>query len=263
MKKVLLTLLVALGIAGQAVAQDDYSTGWIVTSNNAVVQTSSNEMEEEDVKTLEGISWIRKTTVPKGTLMIGWDSYVTFWDDDETKRIEPYVSDGYIYAQGDYIGQPIYRMKQSNVREVEVSYEIPLKYGNGVAYNGVDGKTFKIVPLIANGKLKYGDNYAKSMLKPLLSKKKCYVLLMMSSNGKITDYDFLEKTKTGFRALNSKGIGIGEGESENLKISKQGKLLSYAYVGFGESPGDYTPMWLWVESEKTPRLVIDYYGIAP
>ena len=148
-------------------------------------------------------------------------------------------------------------MKQSNVREVEVSYEIPLKYGNGVAYKGVEGKTFKIVPLIANGKLKYGDNYAKSRLKPLLANKKCYVLLIMSSNGKITDYDFLEKTKTGFRALNTeKGIGIG---GENLKISKQGKLLSYAYVGYGESPGDYDPMWLWVESEKAPwPVTVDY-----
>ncbi len=257
MKKIILSLLVAFGIAGQAVAQEEYSTGWIVTSNNAVVQTSSYETEEEDVNTLEGINWLRGNTVPKGTLMIGWDTFVTFYYEDGTKKIEPYVSDGYIYAQGDYVGEPICRMKQSNVREVEVSYEIPLKYGNGVAYKGVEGKTFKIVPLIANGKLKYNDNYAKSGLKPLLANKKCYVLLIMSSNGKITDYDFLEKTKTGFRALNTeKGIGIG---GENLKISKQGKLLSYAYVGYGENPGDYTPMWLWVESEKAPWPVKVYY----
>ena len=251
MKKILLSLLVAFGIAGQAVAQVEYSTGWIVTSNNAEVQNS----EEEDVNTLEGVSWLRGNTVPKGTLMIGWDTFVTFYYEDGTERIEPYVSDGYIYAQGEYVG-PICRMKQSNVREVEVSYEIPLKYGNGVAYKGVGGKTFKIVPLIANGKLKYNDNYAKSGLKPLLANKKCYVLLMMSSNGKITDYDFLEKTKTGFRALNTNGIGI---LGENLKISKQGKLLSYVYATNLESPGDYDPMWLWVESEKAPWPVEGYY----
>ena len=71
----------ALGIAGQAVAQDDYSTGWIVVKDGVSIERS--DIDEEEFTSLNDIQWDKsRFFLPKGTLKPGGLEYMFFYDEN-------------------------------------------------------------------------------------------------------------------------------------------------------------------------------------
>ena len=81
MKKIIFTLLVALGIAGQAVAQVEYdennkpTSGWLVVKDGVSIENSNGESTS-----FSDIYWERsRFFLPKGTLMSGGLEYMFFY----------------------------------------------------------------------------------------------------------------------------------------------------------------------------------------
>ena len=121
MKKVLLTLLVALGIAGQAVAQVEYdennkpTSGWLVIGDNVSIETS--DQGNGEFSSLSEMYWQRsKFFLAKGSLLAGGAEYITIWSEDGEYR-EPKYPDGYIYFQGEMDGEICERIKKDGLKK--------------------------------------------------------------------------------------------------------------------------------------------------
>ncbi|MBQ7854849.1 MAG: hypothetical protein IJ352_07535 [Muribaculaceae bacterium] len=262
MKKVLLTLLVTLGIAGQAVAQDGYIdnsdfpiSGWLVVGDNVSIETS--DQGNGEISSLSEMYWRRsKFFLAKGSLLVGGAEYITIWSEDGERR-EPKYPDGYIYFQGDMDGQICERIKKNGLKMVLLYSYIPLEYGNGADYKAENGMSFKIVPFISAAKVVLeGEEYDiddsgfSDRFKRFLKSPNCYMLMIMSSTGEVEHVELLEKTSGGFENAHHKYGFLSRNEPKVSKISDQGLLLSQWIFYQGVEESSYDTYWAWIKSEN-------------
>ena len=257
MKKVLLTLLVALGIAGQAVAQDDYSTGWIVVKDGVSIERS--DIDEEEFTSLNDIQWDKsRFFLPKGTLKPGGLEYMFFYDENGERR-EPKYPDGYLYFQDEVSGW-CDRIKKDGLKKVQLSSYIPIKYGDGKAHKAENGMSFKIVPFKSSAKVKFVPQvydmgiYDTREFKRFLKSQKCYLLMIMSSTGKVEHVELLEKTSKGFKNAHHNYSFFSLNAP---KVNAQGLLTTQWRLSFGEEEAAFCVYWTWVKGENALVGVAD------
>lgn len=243
MKKVLLSLLVAFGIAGQAVAQEDENNepiqGWLVVKDGVSIENSNGEYAS-----FSDIYWECSNILPKGTLKPGGEEYMFFYDENGEHH-EPKYPDGYIYFQSDYAGT-CYRIKKDGLKRVQLSSYIPLAYGNGKAYKAENGMSFKIVPFKSSAKVKI-ETSIDGRFKRFLKSQKCYLLMIMSSTGKVEHVELLEKTSKGFKNAHHEYCYFSQKEP---KVNAQGLLTTQWRMFMGDSEeGDFI-YWTWVKGEN-------------
>ena len=254
MKKVLLTLLVALGIAGQAVAQVEFdengkcTTGWLVVGDNVSIETS--DQGNGEFSSLSEMYWQRsKFFLAKGSLLAGGAEYITIWSEDGEYR-EPKYPDGYIYFQGEMDGEICKRIEKDGLKKVQLTSYIPLKYGNGKAHKAENGMSFKIVPFKSSAKVKI-VNWAtpdiNGRFKRFIKSQKCYLLMIMSSTGKVEHVELLEKTSKGFKNAHHNYSFFSLNAP---KVNAQGLLTSQWRLSFGEEEAAFCVYWTWVKGEN-------------
>ena len=277
MKKIILSLLVALGIAGQAVAQDGYigyfpNLGWLVVGDNVTIEVS--DQGEGEYASLSELYWRRSMFfLGKGSLMVGGKEYsgkeyiITFMSEDYEKH-EPAIPDGYIYFQGDMDGEQCMRIKKDGLKEVQLSPYIPLEYGNGADYKTENGMSFKIVPFISAAKVVLeGEEYDiddsgfSARFKRFLKSPNCYMLMIMSSTGEVEHVELLEKTSGGFENAHHKYGFLSRNEPKVSKISDQGLLLSQWIFYQGAEESSYDTYWAWIKSENALVGVSGRYSV--
>ena len=252
MKKILLSLLVAFGIAGQAVAQVEYdennkpTSGWFVVKNGVRIEEPNGEYTS-----FSDIYWVSSSFLPKGTLKSGGEEYMFFYDENGEHH-EPKYPDGYIYFQSDYAGT-CYRIKKDGLKRVQLSSYIPLAYGNGKAYKAENGMSFKIVPFKSSAKVKI-ETSIDGRFKRFLKSQKCYLLMIMSSTGKVEHVELLEKTSNGFINAHHKYQQFSQKEP---KVNAQGLLTTQWRMFMGDYEEDNFIYWTWVKGENALVGVAD------
>lgn len=274
MKKIILSLLVALGIAGQAVAQDGYigyfpNLGWLVVGDNVTIEVS--DQGEGEYASLSELYWRRSMFfLGKGSLMVGGKEYsgkeyiITFMSEDYEKH-EPAIPDGYIYFQGDMDGEQCMRIKKDGLKEVQLSPYIPLEYGNGADYKTENGMSFKIVPFISAAKVVLeGEEYDiddsgfSARFKRFLKSPNCYMLMIMSSTGEVEHVELLEKTSGGFENAHRKYPFVSR---KDPRIDSQGLLTSRWILFQGAEESSYDTYWAWIKSENALVGVSGNYSV--
>ena len=258
MKKVLLSLLVAFGIAGQAVAQEDENNepiqGWLVVKDGVSIENSNGESTS-----FSDIYWERsRFFLPKGTLMSGGLEYMFFYDENG-ERHEPKYPDGYIYFQDEITGN-CERIEKEGLKKVQLSSYIPLAYGNGKAHKAENGMSFKIVPFKSSANVKFVSQiYNASMydtreFKRFLKSQKCYLLMIMSSTGKVEHVELLEKTSKGFKNAHHKYCYFSQNEP---KVNAQGLLTSQWRMYMCDLEEGFATYWMWIKNENALVGVAD------
>ena len=257
MKKVLLSLLVALGIAGQAVAQVEYdennkpTSGWLVIGDNVSIETS--DQGNGEFSSLSEMYWNRsRFFLAKGSLMVGGAEYVTIWLENG-ERNAPKYPDGYIYFQGEMEGEVCDRIKKDGLKEVQLSSYIPVVYGNGKTHKAENGMSFKIVPFKSSAKVKI-ENSMDGKFKRFLKSQKCYLLMIMSSTGKVEHVELLEKTSKGFKNAHHNYSFFSLNAP---KVNAQGLLTTQWRLSFGEEEAAFCVYWTWVKGENALVGVAD------
>ena len=250
MKKIILSLLVAFGIAGQAVAQDDYSTGWIVVKDGVSIERS--DIDEEEFTSLNDIQWDKsRFFLPKGTLKPGGLEYMFFYDENGERR-EPKYPDGYLYFQDEVSGW-CDRIKKDGLKKVQLSSYIPIKYGDGKAHKAENGMSFKIVPFKSSAKVKI-ETSIDGRFKRFLKSQKCYLLMIMSSTGKVEHVELLEKTSKGFKNAHHEYCYFSQKEP---KVNVQGLLTTQWRMFMGDTEEAFCVYWTWVKDENALVGVAD------
>lgn len=263
MKKVLLTLLVTLGIAGQAVAQVEYDEdnkpiqGWLVVKDGVSIERS--DLDVEEFTSLNDIQWDKsRFFLPKGTLMPGGLEYVYFFEENGERR-EPKYPDGYLYFQDEVSGW-CDRIKKDGLKKVQLSSYIPLKYGNGKAHKAENGMSFKIVPFKSSAKVKFVSQvydvsiYNTREFKRFLKSQKCYLLMIMSSTGRVEHVELLEKTSKGFKNAHH---GYGYFSQKEPKVNAQGLLTTQWRMYVCDLEESFSVYWMWVKDENALVGVAD------
>ena len=261
MKKILLSLLIALSIVGQSVAQEEYDEsnkpthGWLVVKNGVSIQTGYSE--NESPTSLTEIKWLwSRFAMPKGYLIVGGLDYMPFWTEYGERR-DPAVPDGYVYFPGGgEMEGPTQRIYKDGLKKVQLSSYIPLVYGNGKAHKAENGMSFKIVPFKSSAKVKIeytGIPDIDSGIKRFLKSQKCYLLMIMSSAGKVEHVELLEKTSKGFTAFNNYFRSVNE-----PKVNTQGLLTTQWKFGYDEMGTDV--YWTWVKDENALVGVFGMFG---
>lgn len=255
MKKILIAMLLLCGIVGQVKAQEEYvpKYGWIVVKDGVTIETS--DKGEGDFTSLSEIYWTKsRFNLPKGTLMPNGLEYVSIYGENGERR-EPRTPDGYIYFQEDMDGELCDRIKKDGLKKVQLSPYIPLKYGDGKAHKAGNGMSFKIVPFKSSAKVKFDiSGYDKSFMseitrpfKSFLKSQKCYMLMVMSSTGKIEHVELLEKTSNGFINAHTQ---CGIFSRKEPKVNAQGLLTTQWTMFFCEEEAAFLTYWAWVKDEN-------------
>lgn len=257
MKKIILTLLLAIGIVGQAVAQDGYIddsdfpiSGWLVVGDNVSIETS--DQGNGEFSSLSEMYWRRsKFFLAKGSVLVGGAEYITIWEEDGERR-EPKYPDGYIYFQGDMDGEICERIKKNGLKKVLLYSYIPLEYGNGETYEADNGWSFKIVPFNSSDKVVfegYDEEYDDftDRFKRFIKSQACYMLMIISPKGKVEHVELLEKTSLGFLNAHRKYAFISRKEP---RIDPQGLLTSRWILFQGAEESSYDTYWVWIKSEN-------------
>ena len=260
MKKIIFALLLAIGIAGQAVAQDGFIddsdfpiSGWLVVGDNVSIETS--DQGNGEFSSLSEMYWRRsKFFLAKGSLLVGGAEYITIWSEDGEYR-EPKYPDGYIYFQSDYAGT-CYRIKKDGLKRVQLSSYIPLAYANGKAYKAENGMSFKIVPFKSSAKVKI-ETSIDGRFKRFLKSQKCYLLMIMSSTGKVEHVELLEKTSKGFKNAHHEYCYFSQKEP---KVNAQGLLTTQWRMFMCDIEEAFCVYWTWVKDENALVGVAD---VAP
>ena len=272
MKKIIFALLLAIGIAGQAVAQDGFIddsdfpiSGWLVVGDNVSIETS--DQGNGEFSSLSEMYWRRsKFFLAKGSLFVGGAEYITIWSEDGEYR-EPKYPDGYIYFQGDMDGQICERKKKNGLKKVLLYSYIPLEYGNGETYEADNGWSFKIVPFNSSDKVViegygYGENYDdysyQDGFKCFLKSQECYMLMIISPKGKVEHVELLEKTSLGFFNAHRKYAFVSRKEP---RIDSQGLLTSRWILFHGVEESSYDTYWAWIKSENALVGVSGRYSV--
>lgn len=257
MKKILLSLLVAFGIAGQAVAQEDENNepiqGWLVVKDGVSIERS--DLNEEEFTSLNDIQWDKsRFFLPKGTLMPGGLEYMFFYDENGVRR-EPKYPDGYLYFQDEISGW-CDRIKKDGLKKVQLSYYIPVVYGNGKTHKAENGMSFKIVPFKSSAKVKFEsyDIEVGRRFKRFLKSQKCYLLMIMSSTGKVEHVELLEKTSKGFKNAHHEYYYFSQKEP---KVNAQGLLTTQWRMFMGYTEEAFCVYWTWVKDENALVGVAD------
>ena len=268
MKKILITMLLLCGIVGQVKAQEEYDFedgwGWLVVKDGVTIEEPNGEYAS-----FSDIYWECSNILPKGTLKPGGEEYMFVYDENGEHR-EPKYPDGYIYYQSDYAGT-CYRIKKDGLIKVQLSSYIPLKYGNGKAHKGENGMSFKIVPFKSSAKVKvenYGNEVERSF-KRFIKSQKCYLLMIMTSTGKVEHVELLEKTSKGFKNAHREYHYFSQKEP---KVNAQGLLTTQWRMAMGDSEEDDFIYWTWVkgvnalvgvsEDGAIPEYLIPFLKVA-
>ena len=267
MKKIIFALLLAIGIAGQAVAQDGFIddsdfpiSGWLVVGDNVSIETS--DQGNGEFSSLSEMYWRRsKFFLAKGSLLVGGAEYITIWSEDGERR-EPKYPDGYIYFQGDMDGEICERIKKNGLKKVLLYSYIPLEYGNGETYEADNGWSFKIVPFNSSDKVVIeGCDYEygfTNRFKRFIKSQACYMLMIISPKGKVDHVELLEKTSLGFFNAHRKYPFVSRKEP---RIDSQGLLTSRWILFQGAEESSYDTYWAWIKSENALVGVSGNYSV--
>ena len=250
MKKILIAMLLLCGIVGQVKAQEEYGPkyGWLVVKDGVPIETS--DKGEGEFSSLSEIDWIiSRFPLPKGTLVPNGLEYISIFGENGERR-EPRTPDGYIYFQGEMDGDECMRIKKDGLKKVQLSSCIPLKYGDGKVHKAENGMSFKIVPFKSSAKLKFDTSEFIDIrpFKRFIKGQKCYMLMVMSSTGKVEHVELLEKTSNGFINAHHKYQQFSQKEP---KVNAQGLLTTQWKLVWDETEWSFvSSYWAWVKDEN-------------